>query len=200
MLWISGSKKSIFQRRKLVERWSFYNIYETWIAWSIMITDNNKVFVLNILEMKNVVFLSKKLMEMWYLLINKKFLFWSFWEWEIRSFFEPKTWRKDDIYWLMKRFCFELFGDGKYGLFWVKKLIEKWYLLVTEMFLFWTFWWWEIRSFFSKKVDGKMIFTWSFWALHDISGLRKYGFSCSDCFTLQVQVWWNIWSKAVCQQ
>ena len=43
-----------------------------------MITDNNKVFVLNILEMKNVVFLSKKLMEMWYLLINKKFLFWSF--------------------------------------------------------------------------------------------------------------------------
>ena len=78
MLWISGSKKIIFQRRKLVERWSFYNIYETWIAWSIMITDNNKVFVLNILEMKNVVFLSKKLMEMWYLLINKKFLFWSF--------------------------------------------------------------------------------------------------------------------------
>ena len=60
MLWISGSKKSIFERRKLVERWSFYNIYETWIAWSIMITDNNKVFVLNILEMKNVVFLSQK--------------------------------------------------------------------------------------------------------------------------------------------
>ena len=76
----------------------------------------------------------------------------------------------------MKWFCFELFGDGKYGLFWVKKLIEKWYLLVTEMFLFWTFWWWEIRSFFSKKIDGKMIFTWSFWALHDISGLGNMVF------------------------
>ena len=88
-------------------------------------------------------------------------------------FFEPKSWWKYDIYWLLKSSCFELFGngkyglflrqnlvksywlltcfeffeDGKYGIFWTKKLMERWYLLVTEKFLFWTFPWWEIRSF-----------------------------------------------------
>ena len=29
----------------------------------------------------------------------------------------------------MKSSCFELFGDGKYGLFLAKKLMERWYLL-----------------------------------------------------------------------
>ena len=90
-------------------------------------------------------------MEIWYLLISKKFSFWSFREWEIRSFFEPKSWWKDDIYWLLKMSLFELFGVGKYGLFWVKKLMARWYLLVTEKFLFWTFPWWEIGSFFQPK-------------------------------------------------
>ena len=47
----------------------------------------------------------------------------------MRSFFEPKSWWKYDIYWLLKSYCFELFGDGKYGIF------------------------------FSQKVDVKMIFT-----------------------------------------
>ena len=45
--------------------------------------------------------------------------------------------------------CFELFGDGKYGLS------------------------------LSQEVDGKMRLTWSFRAFHDIPGLEKYGFSCS---------------------
>ena len=62
---------------------------------------------------------------------------------------------------------------------WYLLVTEKWYLLVTEKFLFWTFWWWEIRSFFNQKVDGKMIFTWSFSAFHDIPALGEYGFSCS---------------------
>ena len=61
-------------------------------------------------------------------------------------FFEPKSWWKDDIYWLLKSSCFELFRDRKYGLS------------------------------FSQKVDGKMVFTWSFWAFHDIPGLGKYVF------------------------
>ena len=43
--------------------------------------------------------------------------------------FEPKYRWKDYIYWLLKRSCFELFGDRKYGLF------------------------------LSQKVDGMMIFT-----------------------------------------
>ena len=120
--------------------------------------------------------------------------------------FEPKSWWKYDIYWLLKSSCFNLFGNGKYGLFlsqkvdgnmiftdywkvlvlnfsvmgntvffWVKKLMERWYLLVTEKFLFWTFRWWEIRSFFQPKSwwkdDIYMVFlsflwysrTWELW-------------------------------------
>ena len=76
-------------------------------------------------------FWAQKLMEIWYLLITEKLLFWSFREWVIRSFFEPKSWWKDYIYWLLRSCCFEFFCYGKYGLL------------------------------FSKKADGKMIFT--FW-------------------------------------
>ena len=111
-----------------------------------------KMFLfLNFWRWKMWYFWIKKLMEIWYLLITGKFLFWSFREWEIGSFIEPKSWCKDDIYWLLKRSCFELFGDGKYDLFSVKKFMERWYLLVTEKFLFWTFRGWEIRSFFQSK-------------------------------------------------
>ena len=57
-----------------------------------------------------------------------------------------KKLKENDIYWLLERSCFELFGDRKYGLL------------------------------FSQKVDGKMIFTWSFWAFYEIPGPGKYGF------------------------
>ena len=117
---------------------------------NMIFTDYWKVLVLTFSEMGNTVFSwAKKLTEIWCLLITGKFLFWTFRWWEIRSFFESRSWWKDDIYWLLRSSCFELFGDGKYDLF------------------------------FSQKVDGKMIFTWSFWAFHDIPGLRKYGFSFS---------------------
>ena len=95
-----------------------------------------------------------------------------------------------------------------------KSLMEMWYLLITEKFLFWTFQRWEIRPFFSQKVhrkmiftdywkvlvlnfsvmgniykvDGQMIFTLSFWAFHDIPGLGKYGFSCSDILHEKVKL------------
>ena len=126
-----------------------------------------KVLVLNFSEMGNTVFYwAKKLMERWDLLITEKFLFWTFQRWEMRSFFEPKSWWKDDIYWLLKSSCFELFGDGKYGLF------------------------------FSQKVDGKMIFTWSFWVFHDIPGLGKYSFSCSGYLFCQLNmlcaIFWGV--------
>ena len=49
------------------------------------------------------------------------------------------------IHWLLKISCFELFHDGKYGLLWGKEFMERWYLLVTEKFLFWAFPWREIR-------------------------------------------------------
>ena len=115
------------------------------LAWNIIFSYNWKVLVFKFLEMKK----SKKLMRIWYLLITEKFLFWSFWKLEIRSFLEPKNWLKDDIYWLLKRPCFELFGDGKYGLF------------------------------LSQEVYGKMIFTCSFWAFYDIPEPGKYCFSRS---------------------
>ena len=125
-------------------------------------------------------FWAKKLMERWYLLIAGKFLFWTFRRWEIRSFFERRNWWKDDIYWLLKSFCFELLGDGKYSIF------------------------------FSEKVDGKIIFTWTFWTFHDIPGLGKYGFLCSarnticyewrgrvspQCDSITVGRWWQIFQQ-----
>ena len=150
------------------------------LAWNIIFSDNWKVLVLKFLEMKNMVFLSqkvdgnmiftdyrkvlvlifleigntvfswdKKLIERWYLLITEKVLFWTFRWWRIRSFFEPRSCWKDDIYWLRKCSCFTLFSDEKCGLF------------------------------YSQNVDGKMIFTRSFWAFYDIPGPGKYGFSHS---------------------
>ena len=68
-------------------------------------------------------------------------------------FLEPKSWWKDNIYWLLKSSCFELFGDGKYGLF------------------------------LSQKVDGKMIFTWSFLVFHDIPGLGFFVQSWKKAFS-----------------
>ena len=95
-------------------------------------------------------FKSRSWWKRWYLLITEKFLFWTFRWWEMRSFFESRSWWKGGIYWLPRVPCFELFGDGKCDLF------------------------------FSQKVDGKMIFTLSFWAVHDILGPGKYGFSCNS--------------------
>ena len=118
---------------------------------NMIFTDYWRVLVLFLSEMGNTVFSwAKKLIERWYLLITEKVLFWTFRWWEIRSFFESRSWWKDDIYWLLRSCCFELFGDGKYGLF------------------------------FSQKGDGKMIFPWSFFSFHDIPGLGKYGFSRSE--------------------
>ena len=115
----------------------------------MIFTDYWKVLVLNFSEMGNTVFFEPK----------------SWWKddiyWLLKSscfefsgdgntvFFQPKSWWKDNIYWLLKSSCFELFGDGKYGLF------------------------------LSQKVDGKIIFTWSFWALRDIARLANHGFLCS---------------------
>ena len=93
------------------------------------------------------IFLSQKLMEIWYLLITEKFLFCSFRQWEIRPFFKRKNWWKYDIYWLLKRCIYWLLTV----FFWVKKLTERWSLLVTEKFLFWTFRWLESTVLFSAK-------------------------------------------------
>ena len=81
-------------------------------------------------------------------------------------------------YWKFLVLNFPVMGNTAF--FWVKKLMERWYLLITEKILFWTFQWCQIRSFFIQNVNGKMIFTWSFWAFHDTPELEKYGFSRND--------------------
>ena len=151
MLWISGSKKNLFQRNKLAQRWSFHSIYEAWaahemrkgvvqlyiknnevifsLAWNIIFSDNFRVLVLKFLEMKNMVFLSQK--------IDGNMIFTDYWKVLVlifsgmgnTVFFKSRNWWKDNIYWLQRSSCLELFGGGKYSLFSVKKLMERWYLL-----------------------------------------------------------------------
>ena len=99
------------------------------LAWNIIFSDNWKVLVLKFLEMKNMVFLSQK--------VDGNMIFTDDW----------------------KVLALIFLGMENTVFFWVKKLMERWYLLVTEKFLFWTFRWWEIRSFLSQEVDWKMIFT-----------------------------------------
>ena len=93
---------------------------------NMIFTEYWKVLVLIFSGMGNRVFSwAKKLMERWYLLITEKFLLWTFPWWKLRSFFESRSWWKNDIYWLLRSSCFELFGGGKYGLFLVKMLIKN---------------------------------------------------------------------------
>ena len=51
---------------------------------------------------------------------------------------------------------------GNTVFFWAKELIERWYLLITEKYMFWTFPKWNIRSLCNPKSWRKMIFT-SYW-------------------------------------
>ena len=104
-------------------------------------------------------FWAKKLMEIWYLQITEKFLFWSFWEWKIRPFLSQKVAGKMIFtdYWRGLVLTFS--GMANTVFCWVKKLMERWYLLITEKVLFWSFLEWGMRSFLSQKINGKMIFT-----------------------------------------
>ena len=119
-------------------------------------------------------------MEIWYLLITEKSLFWSFWKLEIRLFLAPKSWLKDDIYWLLKRSCFELSGDGKYSIFWSQEVDGK--MIFTG--------YWEViilnfsvkgnTVFFSaKKLMERWYLHVFFLAFYDIPRPGKYGFSRS---------------------
>ena len=143
--------------------------------WYIQITEKFLFWSFRWWEMRSY-FQSRSWWEGWYLLINEKLLFWTFRWWEIRSFFESRCWLKDDIYWLLGSSYFELFVDGKYSLVWVKKLMGRWYLLVTEKFLFWTFRWWEIRYCLSQEVDGKDDIYWLIKSsCFELFGGGKYG-------------------------
>ena len=140
----------------------FFGCGKYGLFWAKKLMEIDMYWLLKALDLdfsgmgNTVFFWDKKLIKRWCLLITDMFLFWTFRGRKIRSFFEAKSWWKDDIYQLLKSSCFELFHDGKCGLIWDKKLVERWYLLITEKFMFWAtekflFWafrWWEIRSFF----------------------------------------------------
>ena len=53
---------------------------------------------------------------------------------EYTVFFEPKSWWKDDICWELRSSYFEIFSDSKYGLFSVKKVMERWFYWVFLSF------------------------------------------------------------------
>ena len=120
-----------FWAKKLMEKW-YLLIMEKFLVWSFW-------------EWEIRLFLSQKVdgkmlfTGYWNVhVFTETFMFLTFWWQETRSIFEPRSWWKDDIYWLMKSSCFKLFGDRKYGLF------------------------------LSQKVHEKMIYTWFFLAFHDI--------------------------------
>ena len=110
-----------FWVKKLMKVW-YLLITEKFLFWSfreweiqpflsqkvdgkMLFTDYGNVLVLNfpVIE-KTVFFWVEKLMERWYLLTNEKVLFWTLRRWEIRSFFQSRSWWKDDIYLVFLRF------------------------------------------------------------------------------------------------
>ena len=75
-------------------------------------------------------------------------------------FFEPKSWWKDGIYWLLKSSCVELFGDGKYVFFLSQKIDGKDYILwLLKGCCFELFGGGKYGLFWSQEVDEKIIFT-----------------------------------------
>ena len=129
--------------------------------------------------MENTVFFwAKKLMEIWYLLITEKFLFWTFRRWDIQSSLKQRVDGSMIFtdYWIVHVLKFFEMGNTVFfepKSWWKMIFTNYWKVLVLNFLVM------KIRSFFSQKVDGKMIFTWYFWAFHDIPGLGKNGLSCS---------------------
>ena len=144
--------------------WNFWG-WKIWYSLSQKIsgkifTGYWKVLVLNFSMMGNMVFFwVHKLMEKMIFPDYGKVLVLNFSGWEIRYFLSQEVDGKMIFTGYGKVLVLNFSGMGNTGFFWAKKLMERWYLLVTEKFLFWTFRWGETRSFLSQEVDRKMIFT-----------------------------------------
>ena len=173
MLWISGSKKNLFQLNKLVQRWSFHSIYEAWVAYEmrkgvvqLYIKNNEVIFSLA----WNIIFFDNFKSSCFEIFGDKE-----------RDIFEPKSWWKYDIYWLLKSSCFNLFENGKYSLF------------------------------LSQKVDGNMMFTdyWKGLVLNFSVVGNTVFFSAKAFIQRYIYVFffsflwysrtWEIWFFAQCQ-
>ena len=71
----------------------------------------------------------------------------NFWGWKIRYFLGQNVDANMIFIGYWKVLVLEFSEMGNTVFFETKKLVERWYLLITEKFLFWTFRRWEIRSF-----------------------------------------------------
>ena len=98
MLWMSRSKKNLFQRKKLVERWSFRIIYETCTAQEM----RRRMLQFYIKKTKKKrwgdIFFSMEYHVYWQL----KGSCFEYCGDEKCDIFDPKSWWKYDIYWLLK--------------------------------------------------------------------------------------------------
>ena len=127
------------------------------LAWNIIFSNNLKVLVLKFLEMKDMVFLSQK--------VDGNMIFTDYWKVLVSTFSEM--------------------GNTVFS--WPKKLTEIWHLLIFGKLLFWTFQWWEIRSFFLPKSCWKgdiyMVFlsflwysrTWEIWFFAQCQDQQMFG-------------------------
>ena len=69
--------------------------------------------------------------------IDGKIIFTNYWKVLVLNFsgmgntvfFEPRSWWKVGIYWLLRGSCFEVFRMGNTAFFPAKKVMERWYLL-----------------------------------------------------------------------
>ena len=71
----------------------------------------------------------------------------NFWGWKIRYFLGQNVDANMIFIGYWEVLVLEFSEMGNTVFFETKKLVERWYLLITEKFLFWTFRGWEIRSF-----------------------------------------------------
>ena len=90
-------------------------------------------------------------MEIWYLLVTEKFFFNPFGNGKYGLYLSQKGDGNMIFtgYWKVLVLAFSEMGNTVFS--WAKEFTEKWYFLITGKFLFWTFRWWKIRSFFQQK-------------------------------------------------
>ena len=120
MLWISGIKKISFNAGD--EKYGIFESKNWWryIYWLL----KSSCFDL-FGNGKYGLFLSQK--------VDGKMIFTDYWKGLVLNFsvmgntffFESRIWWKDDIHWLLRSSCFELFGDGKYIFFFSQKIDGK---------------------------------------------------------------------------
>ena len=146
VFWISGSKK-VFSTQKVSRKMIFpyyflrnagtgcFGPIKKAIRWYFL-----QHGISCLLITKKFLFQNFWGWKMWYFLsqnVDGKMIFSHYWKVNVLNFLlmgnmvfflSQEVDGKDDIYWLLRSFCLELFG-GKYDLFSAKKLMKRWYLL-----------------------------------------------------------------------